>query len=54
MRYSLFIVAGIAAGIHGYTYGRWLRQQGNVAGAIFCFAVAAAAVVLPIAYMVLK
>jgi hypothetical protein len=52
--YYLFIIAGAAAAIHAFTYGRWLRRQGNVAGSIFCFVVAAAAAVLPAAQMMLK
>ncbi|BBB90340.1 MAG TPA: hypothetical protein PKA28_12815 [Methylomusa anaerophila] len=43
----IFLVAGIVAGIHVYTYGRWLKQQGNIPGAILAFIFAALAAVLP-------
>ncbi|MBP2653231.1 MAG: hypothetical protein H6Q73_800 [Firmicutes bacterium] len=43
----LFTIIGIVSGIHLYTYGRWLKQQGNIAGFILAILVAAAAVILP-------
>jgi hypothetical protein len=54
MVHVLFIITGIAAGFHAYTYGRWLKQQGNLPGALCAFFFAAAAVVLPVAHLWLK
>ncbi|EGO64363.1 hypothetical protein [Acetonema longum] len=48
MKYFIFIAAGIVSGFHVYTYGRWLKQQGNTAGAIMTFVLAAAAMILPV------
>jgi hypothetical protein len=50
----LFIVAGVAAGFHAYTHGRWLKQQGNFPGALCTFFFATAAAGLPIAHFWLK
>lgn len=50
----LFLVAGIAAGIHVYTYGNWLKQQGNISGAFLAFAFAVLAVILPAFHMATK
>jgi hypothetical protein len=44
----LLIVAGILSSVHVYTYGRWLKQHGNISGAILAFAVAATTAILPI------
>jgi len=50
----LFVAAGIAAGIHAYTYGRWLKSQGNIPGAVLAFLFAAAAVFLPVFHLAQK
>lgn len=44
----LFIIAGIVSGIHVYSYGRWLKSEGNLAGFILTFLLAAASAILPI------
>ncbi|MBP2645063.1 MAG: hypothetical protein H6Q75_503 [Firmicutes bacterium] len=44
----IFAVAGIVSGFHVYTYGRWLKQQGNIPAAYFSFLLATATAVLPI------
>lgn len=54
MLHLVYVVAGAAAGIHAYTYGRWLKQQGNIPGAIFSFSVAAAAATMPVLHLILK
>jgi len=54
MAHILFITAGVAAGFHAYTYGRWLKQQGNLPGALCAFFFGAAAAGLPIAHFWLK
>lgn len=54
MAHMLFIVAGAAAGFHAYTYGRWLKQQGNMSGALCVFFLGAAAAGLPVAHFWLK
>lgn len=43
----LLLLAGLVSGLHVYTYGRWLRQQGNSPGAILAYALAAASAGLP-------
>jgi hypothetical protein len=44
MPHVLFFVAGILAGIHVFTYGRWLKREGNAAGAWLAYLLAAGAV----------
>lgn len=48
----LFIVAGIVSGIHVYTYGSWLKQQGNISGSILAYVLAAMAAILPAVHFV--
>ena len=43
----LAFLAGLVSGLHVYTYGRWLNQQGNTPGAILAYGLAAAAAGLP-------
>ena len=50
----LFVIAGLAAGIHVYTYGRWLKNQGNIPGFILAFLLAAAAAGLPVVHVLQK
>lgn len=50
---KLIIVMALFAGFHAYTYGRWLKQQNNKAGALVVFLLAAAAIGLP-AYRIWK
>ncbi len=47
----IFLAGGIISGIHVYTYGCWLRKQGQIAGFILTVIVAAAAVALPAWHM---
>jgi len=47
MEYLLLAFA-LAAAIRAYSYGNWLKQSGNIAGAIGSYFVAALAVALPI------
>jgi hypothetical protein len=50
----LFTIVGIVSGIHIYTYGRWLKQQGNIAGFILALLVAATVVILPGFRLIIK
>lgn len=50
----LVVIAGITAGIHAYSYGKWLREQKRRAGAALAFALAAGAAILPIYRMLMK
>lgn len=43
----LLLLAGLISGLHVYTYGRWLKQQGNTPGAILAYLLAAASTGLP-------
>lgn len=43
----IFLVTGIVAGIHVYTYGCWLKQQGKISGFILTIIFAAATIALP-------
>jgi len=47
MNYA-FLVTAVLAGIHGYTFARWLWQQGNKVGAIGVSILIAASLALPI------
>lgn len=44
----LFLIAAVLAGIHGYTFARWLRQKGNTKGAIGVAILTAVSLALPI------
>ena len=46
MNYA-YLFAAILAGVHAYTYGRWLKREGNKLGAFAVFLLTAAAVALP-------
>jgi hypothetical protein len=48
MPHVIFILAGLVSAIHVYSYGRWLKQQGNTPGALVAYLFAAVAVALPI------
>lgn len=43
-----FLIAALLAGIHGYTFARWLWQEGNGLGAIGVSILIAISLVLPI------
>lgn len=49
----VFAIAGLVSSIHVYSYGRWLKQQGNIAGSLLAFLFAVAAVILPV-YRMMK
>lgn len=44
----VYLVAAIAGSIHVFTYGLWVRRQGNKAGAVFLFCLALVCVALPV------
>lgn len=44
----LFVIAGIAAAINVYTYGKWLKAKGNTAGSLLAYALAITTVALPV------
>jgi hypothetical protein len=48
MVHSLFTIAGILSAIHLYSYGQWLKTQGNRSACILAFLTAATAIGLPI------
>lgn len=50
----MLVIAGITAGIHAYSYGKWLREQNRRGGAALAFALAAGAAILPIYRMLIK
>jgi len=43
-----YVVAAVLAGIHGYTFARWLWQQGNIVGAVGVSILIVASLALPI------
>ncbi len=43
----IFLAAALAVAIHTFTYARWLRRQGNKAGAAFAYALSLLCVLLP-------
>lgn len=54
MSHLIFIAAGIVAGFHAYTFGRWLKQEGNIPGGLLAFFLAAFAAALPVVHMIIK
>lgn len=44
----MYLIVAILAGVHAYTYGRWLKGQGNKLGAFAVYLLTAATVALPI------
>lgn len=43
------LLVTIAASLYGYSYARWLKQNGNIAGAISIFVLIAATLAIPVA-----
>lgn len=43
-----FLIVAVLAGIHGYTFTRWLWQEGNTSGAIGVSILIAVSLALPI------
>ena len=44
----IFLIAAVLAGIHGYTFARWLWQKGNTLGAVGVSVLIAVCLALPI------
>lgn len=43
-----YLIAALVAGVHAYTYGQWLKTQGNRAGAVAVFLLVVLSVALPV------
>jgi len=54
MSHLIFIAVGIAAGFHAYSFGRWLKQEGNIPGSLLAFFLAASAAALPVVHVMIK
>ena len=48
MIYLLFVIFGLAAALNVYTYGVWLKKQGNAPGFLLTLFLATATFALPI------
>jgi len=44
----LFVIVATLAGIHAYTFARWLWQEGNTLGAVGVYILIAISLALPI------
>ena len=53
MIYLLFAIFGLAAAVNLFTYGVWLKKQGNAPGYLLALFLAAATIALPVYHFII-
>jgi hypothetical protein len=50
----MYVIAGIVSGFHAYTYGRWLKNEGNIPGSLLAYFLGVSAAALPIVRIIYR